>query len=88
MSLEFRGESGAGAVNWGAVCIWVLLIAEKLGEVTGSGEEKELKSETHIAGGHHDVHISGSCQEKYDPWCRHPEPGSWKGWCALQPGDV
>lgn len=56
MSLEFRGESGAGAVNWGAVCVWVLLSAETLGEVTGrtsmgGGEEKELKSETRMAGG-------------------------------------
>lgn len=34
MSLEFRGESGAGAVNWGAVNVWVLLGAEELNEVT------------------------------------------------------
>lgn len=35
MSLEFRGESGAGAINWGAVCVWVLPSVETLGEVTG-----------------------------------------------------
>lgn len=52
----FKGESGAGDVNWGAVSVWVLRSGMKppAGQDTCGttvGEEKELEREHCVGGG-------------------------------------